>query len=91
MRTSPSRGACGSPLVSVAKLIEESWRVMFDEAGSYVMHKKSGNMVTLHTERCVFVVQAFLEQDPKTTEALSAALSAVARPADEQVFTRQAP
>ena len=79
------------PLVSVAKLTEGGGRVVSMRPDPLRCTQKSGKSVKLHTERCVSVVQAFLESDSKTSKALSAALAAVARPANEQVFTRQAP
>ena len=50
------------PLVSVAKLNLEGWRVVFDADESYIQHKRSGKIVALKRERGVFIVEAYLEQ-----------------------------
>ena len=55
--------AVNKPLVSVSKLIDDGWRVVFDEEASYLKHKKTGNMINIRRERGVFVVDAFVDQD----------------------------
>ena len=65
------------PLVSVAKLNTDGWRVVFDIDGSYIEHKRTGKLISLRRERGVFVVDAFLERNPKTV-------------VEQSVFSRQA-
>ena len=63
------------PLVSVSKLIDDGWRVVFDEEASYIEHKRTGNTINIRRERGVFVVDAFVDQvNPKKAKG--------------QVFTR---
>ena len=67
--------AINKPLVSVSKLIDDGWRIVFDEEASYLKHKKTGNMISIRRERGVFVVDAFVEPgNPKRAKG--------------QVFTR---
>ena len=67
--------AVNKPLVSVSKLIDDGWRVVFDEEASYLKHKKTGNMISIRRERGVFVVDAFVDpESPKKAKG--------------QVFTR---
>jgi hypothetical protein len=54
------------PLVSVSKLIDDGWRVVFDEEASYIKHKMTGNIINIRRERGVSVVDAFVDPaDPK--------------------------
>ena len=48
------------PLVSVSKLIEAGYRVVFDEDNSYIIHKKSKQIIKMRKERGVFVVDAYV-------------------------------
>jgi hypothetical protein len=58
--------AVNKPLVSVSKLIDDGWRVVFDEEASYIKHKQTGNVINIRRERGVFVVDAFVDPaDPK--------------------------
>ena len=68
--------AVNKPLVSVSKLIDDGWRVVFDEEASYIKHKKTGNTINIRRERGVFVVDAFV--DPANPK----------QKAKGQVFTR---
>ena len=54
------------PLVSLSKLIDDGWRVVFDEEASCLKHKKTGNTINIRCVRGVFVVDAFL--DPANTD-----------------------
>ena len=68
--------AVNKPLVSVSKLIDDGWRVVFDEEASYIKRKRIGNMINIRRERGVFVVYAFVDPaDPKKNNKV-------------QVFTR---
>ena len=51
------------PLVSVSKLIEDGWRVIFDRERSYIVHKATGHTIDLRSERGIFVVDAFVGPD----------------------------
>ena len=58
--------AVNKPLVSVSKLIDDGWRVVFDEEASYIKHQRTGNIINIRRERGVFVVDAFVDPvDPK--------------------------
>ena len=58
--------AVNKPLVSVSKLIDDGWRVVFVEEASYIKHKRSGNIINIRRGRGVFVVDAFVDPaDPK--------------------------
>ena len=57
-----------TPLVSVSKLIADGWRVMFDEEGSYWLHKASGHTIDLTCERGIFTVDAHVETDSGLNE-----------------------
>ena len=56
--------AVNKPLVSVSKLIDDGWRVVFDEEASYLKHKRTGNTINIRRERGVFVVDAFVDPAP---------------------------
>ena len=49
------------PLLSVSKLIDEGWRVVLDEEGCYMLHKRSKKTIVMKRERGVFVIDAFVE------------------------------
>ena len=48
------------PLVSVSKLIEAGYRVVFDEENSYIIHKRTKQIIKMRKERGVFVVDAYV-------------------------------
>ena len=50
--------AINKPLVSVSKLIEKGYRVIFDDDLSYILHKQTKNIIKMRKERGVFVVDA---------------------------------
>ena len=52
------------PLASVAKLIDDSYRVVFDKTGSFVLNKKDCSFMRLRREQGVFVLDAYVSQDP---------------------------
>ena len=54
------------PLVSVSKLIADGWKVIFDEDGSYIIHKATGHTIDLRCERGIFTVDAFVEPSDKS-------------------------
>lgn len=54
------------PLLSVSKLIDSDMRVVFDKEGSYVYNKRTDDIVRIKRERGVFVLEAFVDKDPKT-------------------------
>ena len=60
--------AVNKPLVIVSKLIDDGWRVVFDEEASYIKHKRTGYVINIRRERGVFVVDAFVNPaDPRRT------------------------
>ena len=48
------------PLGSVRRICESGNRVVFDEAGSYIEHKKSGNRTDIAKEGSTYVVRVWL-------------------------------
>ena len=58
--------AINKPLVSVSKLIEQGYRVIFDEDNSYIIHKKSMEIIKMRKEKGVFVVDAYIAKNPST-------------------------
>ena len=52
------------PLLSVSKLIVSEMRVVFDESGSYIYNKVTGDIVRIKRQRGVFVLEAFTNEDP---------------------------
>ena len=54
------------PLVSVSKLINNGWRVIFDEERSYLLHKATGDTIDLKSERGIFTIEAFVEPNKNT-------------------------
>ena len=51
--------AINKPLVSVSKLTEQGYRVVFDDE-SYIYHKKSKQVIKMRKERGVYVVDAYV-------------------------------
>ena len=49
------------PLVRVSKLIDDGWRVVFDDEASYIKHKKTGRTIELTRGRRVFVIDGFVD------------------------------
>ena len=45
----------------MSKLIDDSWRVVFDDEASYIKHKKTGRTIEVTRERGVFVIDAFID------------------------------
>ena len=52
------------PLLSVAMMVKDGMRVVFDDTGSYIYNKKTGEVMRLKQERGVFVLEAWVEHDP---------------------------
>ena len=52
------------PLISVSKLIEAGYRVVFEEENSYIMHKKTRKIIKMTKERGVFVIDAYVQKSP---------------------------
>jgi hypothetical protein len=57
--------AINKPLVSVSKLVESGHKVIFDESGSYILHKATGDIIKMKKERGVFVVDAYVPKQQK--------------------------
>jgi hypothetical protein len=51
------------PLVSVSRLIDEGWRVIFDDEGSYLIHKKTKKIIRMDRTRGVFTIEAYVEPE----------------------------
>ena len=61
------------PLLSVAMLVKDEMRVVFDEDGSYIYNKRTGAIMRLKQERGVFVLEAFVEHDPSNPAPVDSA------------------
>ena len=57
--------AIHKPLVSVSKLNEAGYKVVFDEDRSYIIHKKSRKVINMRKERGVFIIDAFVPKNPE--------------------------
>ena len=65
--------AINKPLVSVSKLVESGHRVIFDDEGSFIQNKKSGDIIKMRKERGVFVLDAYIAKNKgpvKSTDSL---------------------
>ena len=51
------------PLVSVSRLIDEGWRVVFDDEGSYLIRKKTKKVIRMDRTRGVFTIEAYIEPE----------------------------
>ena len=51
------------PLVSVSKLIDEGWRVVFDAEESFLLHKATGKRIVMDRTRGVFTIDAYVEPE----------------------------
>ena len=51
------------PLASVGKLLDTGHRVVLDEDGSYVLNKRTRQVMRIRRERGVFVLDVWLSQD----------------------------
>ena len=58
--------AINKPLVSVAKLVEDGYRVVFDEEESHIIHKKTKQVIIVRKERGVFVIDAYVNSKKKS-------------------------
>ena len=45
-------------------LVKDGMRVVFDDTGSYIYNKTTGEIMRLKQERGVFVLEAWVEHDP---------------------------
>ena len=80
------------PLASVAKLIDEGWRIIFDSEGSFIKHKKTGRIIKLVKERGVFIIPAYLVKDPKSDNGTLVGVASLAKDVTKkngQVFIGQ--
>ena len=57
--------AINRPLVSVSKVNEAGYKVVFDEKNSYIMHKKTKRVVKMEKEKGVFVINANVPKKPE--------------------------
>ena len=53
------------PLVSVSRLIDEGWKVVFDIEGSYFLHKVPKRKILMDRARGVFTVESYFEPECK--------------------------
>ena len=84
--------AVNKPLASVAKLVGEVWRVTFDLEVSCLTHRKTGRVIKLRRDRGVYVVDAYMVSDPRTSEDIKNNLLSLGQAASvpsNQVFSRQ--
>ena len=51
--------AINKPLVSVSKLVDEGYEVIFTNAESYILHRETGKKILMKRERGVFIIEAF--------------------------------
>ena len=58
--------AINKPLVSVSRLIDEGWKVVFDIEGSYLLHKASKRKIMMDRTREVFTVETYVEPEGKS-------------------------
>ena len=58
--------AINKPLVSVSKLVEDGYRVIFDDDESYILQKKTGNIITMRKEQGVFVIDTYVMKKPRS-------------------------
>ena len=57
--------AIHKPLVSVSKLNESGYKVVFDDDRSYIIHKKTRKVINMRKERGVFIIDAFVPKSPE--------------------------
>ena len=57
--------AINKPLVSVSKLNEAGYKVIFDDGSSYMIHKKTKKVIKTKKEKGVFVIDAYVPKRPK--------------------------
>ncbi len=58
--------AINKPLVSVSKLNEAGYKVVFDENNSYIMNKKTKKVIKMKMEKGVFVIDAYVPKKLET-------------------------
>jgi hypothetical protein len=58
--------AINKPLVSVSKLNEAGYKVVFDENNSYIMNKKTKKVIKMKKEKGVFVIDAYVPKKLET-------------------------
>ena len=54
--------AINKPLVSVSKLIEDCYNVVFDESNSYILHKQTKKIIRMRLEKGVFVIDCYVKK-----------------------------
>ena len=52
------------PLLSVKKVIKAGNKVVFDEDGSYIEHKETGERAWLSEEGGMFMLRLWVKRDP---------------------------
>ena len=75
------------PLASVSKLLDAGHRVVLDEDGSYVLNKRSKQVMKVRREKGVFVLDVWLAQDKGGDTVMEDAIDDSQN--GKQVFTRQ--
>ena len=56
---------CKKPLASVAKIVDQGNKVVFDQGESYILNKQTGEKILLERERGTFVMLVEFEIDEK--------------------------
>ena len=59
---------CKKPLASVARIVDQGNKVVFDEGESYILKKKTGEKIILQRERGTFVMAVEFEVDEERDE-----------------------
>ena len=77
------------PLASVGKLLDTGHRVVLDEDRSYVLNKRTREVMKLRRERGVFVLDAWLAQDNSGDMVMGDADEGAK--VNKQGFSRQGP
>ena len=60
---------CKKPLASVARIVDQGNKVVFDEGESYILNKKTGEKIMLERERGTFVMTVEFEVNEERDEA----------------------
>ena len=59
--------AINKPLVSVSKLTEQGYKVVFDDDESYIYHKKTKQIIKMRKDRGVYVVDAYVPKQANSS------------------------
>ena len=51
---------------SESRCVDDGWRVVFDSERSYLQHKRTSNVILLKRDSGVYIVDAYLEKEPRS-------------------------